>query len=356
MERFWLYTLTHKANPLVWPALVLLAVAAVIYRIGLIINSLSLTVKIKTDAKIVSIGNITVGGSGKTPVTMALAKACLSKGMKTAIASGGYKRKDKSIIHGKGTDIGRLSIDQTGDELMLMAENLPNVIFGIAGSKAKAARMLDEKYQPDIILIDDGFQHRRLHRNYDLLLIDASEDITKNRLFPLGRLREPLSAIGRADLIILTKANLSGQTERLQGYLHERFPEIPILVTGFYNSNIISKNESIEITEIKDDPVFFFAGVAGYEVLANQVRDLFSNVVGDRSFADHCAYDRAERELITADIKRLGPKFVITTQKDFVKIRNFDFSQTIYYLDLQLKFEPDGESILFDRLDDLMNG
>lgn len=354
MERFWLYVLKNKANPIVWPVLLIFAIGALLYRIGLAINSLSLTRKIKTRAKVVSVGNITVGGSGKTPITIELAVYYLSRGNKTAVASGGYKRRDNSTIHGTGRDIAQLPIEQTGDELMLMAERLPDAFFAVAGSKHEAAKLLDEKYRPDIILVDDGFQHRRLYRDLDILLIDATGDITADHLFPLGRLREPLTAAGRVDLIILTKTNLGNRTEGLNEFIRSKFPGMPIMKADFHNKHIVSDKETLDIEKVNDRPVYFFAGVAGYDTLLRILKDRFADLVGHRPFSDHCQYREPERNLIIEDINRLDPKIMLTTEKDWVKIRNFDFGRTIYYLDLQLEFDADGKKEIFDRLDGLV--
>jgi len=354
MERFWLYILKNKANPIVWPVLLVFAIGALLYRIGLAINSLSLTRKIKTAAKVVSVGNITVGGSGKTPITIELTEYYLSGGKKTAVASGGYKRRDNSTIHGTGREVTQLPIEQTGDELMLMAERLPEAFFAVAGSKHEAAKLLDEKYRPDIILVDDGFQHRRLHRDLDILLIDAAGDITTDHLFPLGRLREPFTAAGRADLIILTKTNLGNQTEGLYEIIRSKFPGTPIMKANFHNKHIISDNETLDIQKVNDRSVYFFAGVAGYDTLLKRLNDRFANLLGHRAFSDHCPYPEPERNLIIEDINRFDPEITLTTKKDWVKIRNFDFGRTIYYLDLQLEFDPDGRKKLFDRLDGLV--
>ncbi len=352
MERFWQYIIGHKTNPLTWPILIVLAIAAIFYRIGLFLNNIVPVKKVRTQAAVVSVGNITLGGSGKTPMTIHLAKHFLSKGRKVAVAAGGYKRESKETIIGTGKEISSLPVEKTGDELLEMAEVLPDACFAAAGTKREAAKMLDEEYSPDVIIVDDGYQHRRLMRDLDILLIDAARPIEREFLFPLGRLREPLSAMDRADLIIFTKGNY-----------HFGPPQLPIkafkygnraYVSVYEHKALISNESKIPLEQAKGKSAYVFAGIGNFDSFADYVGNYFGKVVGKRRFFDHAPYDEKEREIIRKDLSSRKPDYAVTTRKDWVKIRDFDFGVPIYYLDLHIKFEPAQEAKILSACERVM--
>ena len=350
MQKLWLKIVADKSNPLHWPMLFLLWIFSLVYRIGLVVTSFFAHASVKTSAPVISVGNLTVGGSGKTPMTIEMAKHFLQKHFRICIVSSGYGRKNKTALAGKGCDLMKASINDTGDEVMMMAEILPDAFFSVAGRKSEAAHSGEIGYNPDLIIVDDGFQHRRLHRSLDILLLDASIDIRKESLFPLGRRREPVGAIDRADAIILSKVNAASSSNDFRRWINEKYPGKVIAEAEYINENVVSSEGRLSIGEIAARKIYFFAGIGSFESLILQLRSRFPNMTGFRQFPDHCRYSVSELSLIRRDIERLAPEYVITTYKDFVKVRSFDFGRTLYYLDLQIKFVS-GENALLMMLD-----
>lgn len=350
MEKLWIKIISNKTNLLYWPALLILMIISLFYRIGLLLNNLFRTAPIHTKAVVISVGNLTVGGTGKTPVTIFLADYYFGKGKKVGIVSSGYGRQRMSDICDLGSNIAIMSIAETGDELMEMAERLPEIYFSVSKSKTEAALLLDKKYQVDIIIVDDGFQHRKLFRSLDILLIDAGLDLRVESLFPLGRLRENLNAGDRADLIFITKANFLTSDNDFPKWLKNRFPKKPVADLFFINDSLVSGESELQLASIADKSCYFFAGVGNFDSLCNYIKQSLPNLTGWRPFSDHCRYNQADLDKIKNDLEKYQPEFILTTYKDYTKLKNFDFGQKLYYLKLRLQWEGEKETV-FDKLD-----
>jgi len=350
MQKFWLKITNNKGNPIFWPILAVLWIASLFYRFGWFVKYHMTSPTVKTAAPVVSVGNLTVGGTGKTPMVLELARHFLAKGKSVGIVSSGYGRKNNRNIIGSGGDLCSSSILDLGDEVMMMVNELPDVYFSIAESKSEAARILDESHALDVIIVDDGYQHRRLYRDYDILLMEAGADLREKSLFPLGPLREPLECIDRADAVIITKTNFGSSADKLHKWLLEKYPRKIKARTDYINENAISADEKVSVDEFADKKVYFFAGIGGFEPLLNHLKSCFGNIVGYRQFSDHCCYRPSDAAGIKADLDRLNPEYAVTTYKDYVKLRSFDFGQLLYYLDLRLVFVS-GEDALRKALD-----
>lgn len=354
MQKIWFKITSNKSNPLYWPILAFLWIISLFYRLGFSLKVRFTSATIRTKATVVSVGNLTVGGTGKTPMVIELARYFVLSGRKVGVVSSAYgRRHDKDII-GSGEELQSGSIFDLGDEVMVMVHALPEVSFGISKSKSNAARLLDNNYELDVIFIDDGFQHRRLHRDYDILLLEAGHDIRKDSLFPLGSLREPADSIGRADAVIFTKTNFSPIQMEYREWVGWIMRDKILAEVEYFNENAISPDERLTIESLTERKVYFFAGIGGFDRLLNYLRTRFNNLVGHRQFPDHCSYPPSDTALIKNDIDKLGPEIVITTYKDFVKLRNFDFGRKIYYLDLKLGF-TNGEKELLKALESVVN-
>ncbi|UCD16506.1 MAG: tetraacyldisaccharide 4'-kinase [Candidatus Zixiibacteriota bacterium] len=348
----WLRVIENKGNPLYWSGLFVLWVASLLYRVGLWLRLLFIRGGVKIHAPVVSVGNLTVGGSGKTPTAIYLSHHFLSKGKKTCIVSSGYGRKNSVDSLEKGADFFPHAIDNVGDEVMMMAECLPDACFAVSESKGRAALLADEKYTPDMVIVDDGYQHLKLHRDFNILLIDAGIDLRKESLFPLGRRREPLAALRRADAVIITKSNMVEMESSFRRWIGDRFREKIVAEVEFINEMVISSSERLQINSIADRSIYFYAGIGDFNSLVSRLKKRFRHLVGHRRFPDHCPYRASEATRINADIEKLRPDYILTTHKDYVKTRNFDFGQPIYYLDLQLRFVS-GEKELLGAIENI---
>ncbi len=287
MEKIWQTVIDNKKNSIHWPLLVALALVSWIYGIGLWLKNCFQSDVVLIKTPVISVGNITVGGTGKTPVTIFIADYFISRNGRVGIVSSGYGRKRRADIIGSGREISEKDISETGDELMEMAECLPEAMFCAANSKTDAALLLEKRYSPDIIILDDGFQHRKLSRGLDILLFDAGVDLRNESLFPLGRLRERLSAVRRANLFVLTKANYAGSSPDYREWLRKEHTDKPFVSINFINDSIVSKNNRLPVENISGKRCYFFAGIGNNAALRNQADKFSFSIVGYRYFPDH---------------------------------------------------------------------
>ena len=311
------------------------------YRLGLLISRFSISNPTCTKAAVISVGNLTVGGTGKTPVTIFLARYFIDSGKKVGIVCSGYGRKNKVNIAGSGTEISKMDMADTGDELMEIALAVPEAYYSTATSKTEAALLLEHSYDLDLIILDDGFQHRKLGRKIDMLLFDSGIDLRKESLFPLGRLREKFHSADRADIILLTKFNYANKSEDFCNLIQNKFKNKPVYQINFLNDLIVSENEEHPIASLKDNKCYFFAGVGNFATLWFQMKNLIPGITGNRQFPDHCSYNQAEINIIKNDLEKSQPEYIITTYKDYTKLRTFDFGLPLYYLKLRLQVRND---------------
>ncbi len=353
MQNLWLKIIDSKKNPLFWPILIFLWIVSGIYALILIVHNIIKRPRIRLSIPVISIGNLTVGGSGKTPMTSELARHFTSNDKKVGIVSSGYGRRSRADICEQGRKLADFDVDDIGDEIKMLAEFLPDCYFSISKSKGEAAAILEKKYKPDIILVDDGFQHRQLYRDYDILLIDASTNLKDEPLFPLGRRRESLRSVSRADCVILTKTNLTSRKEDLYRWLNKILVDKLIAEARFLNMNAVSKDSKVLLEKLLSKQVYFFAGIGNFDLLLSHISKIFPNLVGWHKFKDHCRYQRSDLTLIKSEGEKSDADILLTTGKDYVKMSGFDFGRQLYYLDLKVYFES-GEESLYNGLNRLL--
>jgi len=296
--------------------------------------------------KIISIGNLTVGGSGKTPTVEYLSKLLQTKGHKVGILSRGYKRKSKStVIVTDGINKPK-SWEDVGDEPYLLAHKLENIPIVVGASKYKAGCMMIEKFQPDVILIDDGFQHLSLYRDLDIVLVNSKEIKSDHKLIPSGRLREPLSNLNRADLIIITKSNINQPSNYLINQI-KSFNR-PIIYNELQIVSLLQNgsNESNELNIIANKKVYLFSALGDNESFRKIMEKTDAKVVGHSEYPDHYHYTLEDLNGIEQKAKKSNAECLITTEKDLVKINFQDSKINIYAVRMKMIFKPEN---LFDK-------
>ena len=316
------------------------------YRLGAWIHRQTAGEPEKVSAPLISIGNITVGGTGKTPLVAFIARDLTNDGHRVGIVSSGYGRTDETAVMAPGYQVRDMGVSITGDEIMLLSGMLPEAVFSIDRSKTQAARTLADSGQVDLIIVDDGFQHYKLARDIDLVAYDAGIKRRYLKPFPYGMLREPRSALARADVIIITRAKFALDINAIKKDLRKINPEAKIFHAGFEAESIVGADQSLSIKYIEDKSVFLFAGVGNFRSLERQVSAFSGDLDYALEFSDHQNYQPADLELI----KRLADKYdsdlILTTHKDWVKLGDFDFGREIYYLDLRVDLDPGEEKLL----------
>lgn len=256
---------------------------------------------------VVSVGNLTLGGTGKTPCVEYVARFYRDLEIQVAILSRGY-----------GAETGR------NDEAMVLEENLPDVPHLQDRDRVKSATTATEELEAELLVLDDGFQHRRLHRDLDIVLIDATRPPTRDYLFPRGTLREPARGLRRAGAIVLTRCDQvpAAEVEALRGWLEQRFPGRSIATTVHGPTELLGGEEAEPPSSLHGRSVAAFCGIGNPTAFRRTLEGLGAQVVNFRAFLDHHAYSRADVDDLNRWAETLPPDVLIaTTQKDWVKLR-----------------------------------
>ena len=294
----------------------------------------------RVNTTVISVGNLTVGGTGKTPVVDLLVKELQRLKKKPAVLSRGYKRKDASSqLRLRFCEEKRIDPAFFGDEPYLLAQRNPKVPVYVGNSRIITAGLAEKQDHPDILLLDDAYQHLAIHRDLNLLLIDAEQGLGNRHLFPFGVLREPENQWKRADAIILTKTNLAASDAVLQILQHELQVNCPIFNFryGILGITRLDGKTNLDLNEIIKKRVLLTSGIAqpkGFESLLEQQN---VEVLGKIEFPDHHDYCREDVQKILNKQQELKPEYLLTTEKDAVKLRKFDeLGEHLWVLEMEM--------------------
>jgi tetraacyldisaccharide 4'-kinase len=277
------------------------------------------------------VGNLTTGGTGKTPLTMHLAQTIQALGYQPVILSRGYKGRYKSpaLVVGDGRRV-LADAHLAGDEPIMMAALLGNIPVVVGRDRYSAAQLAIERFNPDLLLLDDGFQHLRLHRSLDLLLLDAERPFGNSHLLPRGTLREPAKAVLRADAVILTRSQgppaYYEQLCRTVRPRHIFLAEHAPLVRGILpaatpcDGAFQGLQRALDPERWRSKKVLAFSGLARNDLFLRSIRKLEFNLLDALEFDDHHAYRPLDMNRIVSAAARAGAETLITTDKDFVRI------------------------------------
>lgn len=271
------------------------------------------------NVEVICIGNIVAGGTGKTPAVQYFVKKYLNEGKKVGILSRGYKgkRKEDLLLVRNNKEILATSAE-SGDEAYLHALNL-KVPVAVSKDRYKGAVYLRDVCKVDIIIMDDGFQHRKLKKDRNIILIDATNPFGGNDYLPKGRLRESLKSLKRADELIITKSNYvnSESLEKIKQRLSKYEKKISIATfseENFYNMN----GEEKELSIVKDKKILIFSSIANPKIFYETVKRLEPSQIEEIKFEDHHLYKLEEIKNISEKGKDCD--YIVTTEKDIVKI------------------------------------
>jgi tetraacyldisaccharide 4'-kinase len=288
----------------------------------------------RVSVPVISVGNLTVGGTGKTPCVEYVARLLRQVDRRVAILSRGY-----------GSDTGR------NDEAMVLEENLPDVPHLQGADRVELARTAVEELESDVLVLDDGFQHRRLARDLDIVLIDVTDPWAGGYLLPRGGLREPRRNLRRAGVVVLTRCDavVPGVADGVAADVRLIAPDIPIARTIHAPLELLNGQASERVAALRGRPVGAFCGLGNPDAFRKTVTAIGADVRAFRTFADHHVYSRADVEDLGRWAAELhADAWVITTQKDWVKLRLTELAgRPLWALRVGLQFVEGQE--LFDR-------
>jgi len=270
-------------------------------------------------APVISVGNLTVGGSGKTPCVAFLARFLRDEGRQVAILSRGYKRESRGRVEvSDGREI-LSGPDEAGDEPYLLAKSCPGARVVVDRDRYAAGKWLEERSRISVFILDDGYQHLRLARDLNLLLVDASEPPDRAKMIPFGRLREPITAMGRADAVIVTRSDQPFDRRALENAIRKfARAETPV----FYASHKMT--ELIRLAgagvagpaDFAGKRVAAVSGVARPDRFVADLERLGMEIALRRDFDDHHRYTREELSEVVARAREARAEAIITTEKD----------------------------------------
>ena len=288
-------------------------------RRGLYVNELLLPKHLP--ALVVSVGNLAVGGTGKTPVTACLTRLFQGEGKKVAILSRGYGGHNQGVTCISDGEKIYQQPPQVGEEAYWLARNLPGAAVYTGASRYEAGKIAWEAFKPDLFLLDDGFQHFQLHRDLDLVLLDAAAPFGNGHLLPRGILREPKSALATAQVLILTRYDEECHRQTLSD-LQTAFPLKTMLTAAIAPSAacLYPAGSPEPPAALTGQPLLAFAGLARPEVFRLTLEDLGVRLAGFRAFPDHHAFAPAELSALVREAAATGAAALITTGKDWARL------------------------------------
>lgn len=266
---------------------------------------------------VISIGGITMGGAGKTPFVAFTADLLSRQGLHPAILTRGYRRRSLAreiIVPANGS----ASPDVSGDEAQILISSLSTV--GIGADRWDTGRRIEDRFAPDVFLLDDGFQHRQLARDRDIVLIDALDPFSSGEVFPAGRLREPLSALSRASAFVITRAEPGRCYRGIRAVLAQYNPDAPVYRASVCARGWIDCQKRAAEPLARGTPAVAFCGLGNPASFWRTLADLGVNVRWRWAFDDHHRYKTSEIRRIAARARRCGAGVLLTTEKDLANL------------------------------------
>ncbi|MFH1369837.1 MAG: tetraacyldisaccharide 4'-kinase [Planctomycetota bacterium] len=296
---------------------------------------LKTTDRTQATVPVISVGNITVGGTGKTPMVIWLSNFLREKNINCAILTRGYKAA-------KGGH---------SDEPAMLIKNCPGTAVVVNPDRLAGALEAVKRHRAQVLIIDDGFQHRRLHRDIDIVTIDATLPFGYNRVLPAGLLREPVSSLKRAHAAILTRCDSVSKDDltKLTETIGRINPKLVVAQT-IHAPVCVRTNDKDEIplAKLKGKKVFAFCGIANPDAFLSTISRLKANLAGSKIYDDHHEYTARDFSEICREAAQSGAEMILTTEKDYNKITRFSDNKgglVLAYLAVRVQFLSGQEQI-----------
>jgi tetraacyldisaccharide 4'-kinase len=303
----------------------------------------------RLDTTVISVGNLTLGGAGKTPMVGYIANYLKSEGHSVAVLTRGFGRESSGMRvlndpH-KDSTMAAGSYREYGDEPLMLARSLPDVPIIVHSQRFESGKLAEESFGSDVLVLDDGYQHLALGRDLNILLIDATDPFGGFEMPPFGRLREPLYGMRRADAVLVTRADRPfDQGQALSIVKHFCGDRIPVMY--FYSS--ILNLRHLESGEVYPSAKFVgwnvavVCGIGNPEAFTEDILQAGINIVSESFFADHHAFTQNDLEKVYKAAREAGADAIVTTEKDAVRLEGLKFEEIPIYA-AQLELQSDDE-------------
>jgi tetraacyldisaccharide 4'-kinase len=273
---------------------------------------------------VISVGNVTLGGTGKTPAVISITALMLKNHKRPAVVSRGYGREDESEI--LVVSDGRMVLHDTrrcGDEPVLIGSKLPGVPVVVGRDRYRAALAAMQQFNADTVILDDGFQHLGLKRTCDVVLIDANNPFGNGKLFPAGVLREPISALGRAHAVLITNAGSAESTGPLKAMIRQHTNAL-IFTSHRTPLDLIDccSGETKPLSVLRGTRVLAFSGIAQPASFISLLRSFGAVIAGEITYPDHYDFKKSDLASIFEKAADKKASMIITTEKDVVRLKS----------------------------------
>ncbi len=306
-------------------------------------------------AKVICIGNITLGGTGKTPAVIAVAQEAKKRGHNPCILTRGYKGKAKDISFVSKGDGPILSPTEAGDEACLMANALNGVPIIKGKDRFRAGIAAFENAQlaivnlqtPALFILDDGFQHWKLHRDVDVVLIDGTNPFGNEKLFPEGIMREPIEALKRSHIILITKADMAlpGAVQTITRKIKQYNQEAPVFTASHKPTGLINiAGDPKGLEALRGKRIYAFSGIANPTYFQSSLVKYGAHIVEFKKYRDHYIYKQSDIDEIKKEALGLD---IVTTEKDLVKLKQLSVPDNVSALQIEFSVNKEFYNTLF---------
>jgi tetraacyldisaccharide 4'-kinase len=287
---------------------------------------------------VISVGNMTTGGTGKTPIVALIASIVQDRGVRVAIVSRGYARRSTGLVLVSDGSRRCADADRSGDEPHQLAVNLPGVAVIVDEQRARGARYAQDELHSGCVILDDGFQHRAIDRSCDLVLIDGERDLFSMPMLPAGHRREPFRSLARADAFIITKCTDATDTAGIRTQLHVYNGRAPVFTSSYVPEAIIDSRTELPVpaSATTGKSAAAFCGIGNPESFERSCRSMGITVVSFHPFADHHRYSERDYEMLEKARRASGADLFLTTEKDAHRVAgNFHTGAPVCYVKMR---------------------
>ncbi len=310
-------------------------------------------------ATVFSVGNISLGGTGKTPFTEWLTTWLYEQNRRPVILTRGYGREDedKLVVVSNGKKVLAGTRD-AGDEPVLMARNLVKTPVLACANRYRAGRFALRKFDVDTVVLDDGFQHHDLHRQADIVLVDGLKPLSEMKVFPRGTLRESTKVLSRAHLIVITRWNQSESAKKVYREIRQVAPSVPVVRTGLSVSRatLLKSGKEVPLQELNEKKVYMLCGLGNPASFRKSVNDAGMKISSEKVLRDHERVTRRQLKKIESKCRKDKISYIVVTKKDAVKIEELGrFPSRVLVIESDLKWmnskeQANAEKVLKGRL------
>jgi tetraacyldisaccharide 4'-kinase len=277
----------------------------------------------KISCPVISIGNLTLGGTGKTPTVIQVVQLLMRNNRRPVVVSRGYGRKDESeiIVVSDGRSV--LMDTQTGgDEPVMIGSKLPGIPVVVGSRRYQAALLALQRFSPDVVVLDDGFQHIRLKRDLDIVLLDAGNPFGNGKLFPAGILREPITALKRAHAVLITKTDVATDVGKLKETIRQHTRariftsrQVPVDLIDYRSSDVKP------LSVLRGSKVLALSGIARPDSFSVLLRSLGADIVAACTYRDHFDYQKSDLAAVFQKVADEKISMIVTTEKDAIRLK-----------------------------------